>query len=78
MGIHSDEQVFLHRHLQVPCLDLRLDPLGKRVPNDGVGHVLGKFAETEKEAVQNAVEHVGNAAEVLVTEGLDAAMNRFN
>lgn len=43
-----------------------------------VGHVLGPFGETEREAAAGAVGRAVEAVEVLVAAGLTAAMNRFN
>ncbi|MCC2668217.1 MAG: peptidyl-tRNA hydrolase [Armatimonadetes bacterium] len=43
-----------------------------------VDHVLSPFAPEETEALQDAINRAAEAAEVVVTEGLDAAMRRFN
>jgi PTH1 family peptidyl-tRNA hydrolase len=43
-----------------------------------IGHVLDRFAEEEKEPVEQAIARGVQGVRVFVTEGIDAAMNRFN
>jgi len=50
-------------------------PHGSR---DAVSHVLGPFDKHEGERIQGAVERAADAVEVLVHEGLETAMNRYN
>ncbi|MBI4307544.1 MAG: aminoacyl-tRNA hydrolase [Chloroflexi bacterium] len=45
---------------------------------DAVSYVLGGFTAQEEDAIQKVVERVSEAVLVLVQEGLDKAMNRFN
>ncbi len=45
---------------------------------DQVSFVLSRFAEEEEEALESSVESAADAAEVFVSSGVDAAMNRFN
>ncbi len=45
---------------------------------DLADHVLGRFTTQEREAVDEAVKVAVEAVEILVTDGLDAAMNRCN
>lgn len=52
--------------------------IGHPAGADDVGHVLGRFRPEEEEAVREAVERAAEALEVILAEGLDAAMNRFN
>ncbi|RMH10403.1 MAG: aminoacyl-tRNA hydrolase [Planctomycetota bacterium] len=40
--------------------------------------VLSRFMKEELESVQQAVDSAADAVEMVVTQGLDAAMNRFN
>ena len=40
--------------------------------------VLGKFQEEDKKAVEEAVKRAADAAECLIQEGVDKAMNRYN
>jgi peptidyl-tRNA hydrolase, PTH1 family len=41
-------------------------------------HVLGKFERDELVPIQEAIERAAEAVEVILTDGIDAAMNRFN
>jgi PTH1 family peptidyl-tRNA hydrolase len=49
-----------------------------RQGRDPVEHVLGPFEEAEREEIKAAVERAADAVEVLLQEGLEAAMNRYN
>lgn len=40
--------------------------------------VLGKFQAEDKKAVEEAVKRAADAAECLIQEGVDKAMNRYN
>ena len=40
--------------------------------------VLGKFQGEDKKAVETAVKKAADAAECLIREGTDKAMNKFN
>ena len=44
----------------------------------GADHVLSRLAATERLLLDEAVERAADAAEVIVAEGVDAAMQRFN
>ena len=48
------------------------------VGDDITDHVLGKFAPSERDAAQQAIEQAAEAVECCVKEGLTTAMNRFN
>ncbi len=41
-------------------------------------HVLGKFAEDERDAVEAAVLRAADASVIFVTDGIERAMNAFN
>ncbi len=41
-------------------------------------HVLGRFSADERKIIDRAVERAADAVEVILQEGADAAMNRFN
>jgi PTH1 family peptidyl-tRNA hydrolase len=43
-----------------------------------IDHVLSDFTPEENETLQDALTRAAEAAEVVVTEGLDAAMRQFN
>lgn len=45
---------------------------------DLVNYVLGKFSAEERKIIDQAVGRAADAVEVIVKEGADAAMNRFN
>ena len=50
-------------------------------PPDGVSvsdHVLGRWNESEQAATAALLEHASKAAESIVTDGIQAAMNQFN
>ena len=44
----------------------------------GVDHVLKKIGKRDREILTEIVVHAADAVEVLLDQGLDAAMNRFN
>lgn len=46
--------------------------------DDIVDYVLGDFPPEEEDTIKTAVASVADAVECLITEGLEAAMNRFN
>ena len=46
--------------------------------SDRVAHVLGRFRKSDLEAVADLVERAAEAVEVIMKEGLEKAMNRFN
>jgi PTH1 family peptidyl-tRNA hydrolase len=45
---------------------------------DAVTHVLEPFEKREGDAIQAAVQRAADAVELLLQEGLEAAMNRYN
>lgn len=45
---------------------------------DLVNHVLGKFGKKEREIVDEAVRNAASAAEVMILENIDTAMNKYN
>ncbi len=50
-------------------------PQGRR---DATGHVLGKLGGTEQERFAETIDRAAEALEQIITEGMEAAMNRFN
>ena len=44
----------------------------------GVDHVLNTFSKRERQEIDVTLEQAADAVECIVTEGVDAAMNRFN
>ncbi|MBR3646682.1 MAG: aminoacyl-tRNA hydrolase, partial [Lachnospiraceae bacterium] len=45
---------------------------------DMVKHVLGKFSQGERKIVEDAIKDAASAAEVMVLEDINTAMNKFN
>ena len=44
----------------------------------GADHVLSRISKREREEMDVTIEEAADAVECIVTEGLDAAMNRYN
>jgi peptidyl-tRNA hydrolase, PTH1 family len=44
----------------------------------GADHVLSRFAKRERTDVDVTIQQAADAVEAIATEGVDAAMNRFN
>ena len=65
--LHSDE--FLRVRIGV----------GKPVSKEhGVDHVLKKFSKRERTEIDVTIEHAADAVELIVTDGIEPAMNRYN
>jgi len=65
--LHSDE--FLRVRIGV----------GKPVSKEhGVDHVLKKFSKRERTEIDVAIEQAADAVELIVTDGIEPAMNRYN
>ena len=45
---------------------------------DLVEHVLGRFNRADEKKVSDEMSRVCDAVECMVTEGMDAAMNKYN
>ena len=45
---------------------------------DLVRHVLGRFSREDEKAMDEVLDLAVEAVELIVTEGVDAAMNRYN
>lgn len=76
-GHNGLKSIVAHLHTQ-DFLRVRIGigkPPGRR---EGVDHVLRRFAKSERELVDVAVEQAADAVEVIRAEGVTAAMNRFN
>jgi PTH1 family peptidyl-tRNA hydrolase len=52
--------------------------IGAAEPGAATGHVLGRFAPAERPAVHDALSRAVEAIEFAQTQGLAAAMNRYN
>jgi PTH1 family peptidyl-tRNA hydrolase len=65
--LHSDE--FLRVRIGV----------GKPVSKEhGVDHVLKKFSKRERTEIDVTIEQAADAVELIVTDGIEPAMNRYN
>lgn len=42
------------------------------------GYVLSPFSKEEKPVIEDAIDRASRAAEAIITDGVEAAMNRFN
>ena len=45
---------------------------------DLADHVLGRFSKEDREAVEEALKRTRDAAVMIMTQGMDAAMNEYN
>jgi PTH1 family peptidyl-tRNA hydrolase len=52
--------------------------IGERGPIDAADFVLSRFRPSERPTIDDALIEATQAVDVWVTQGLDAAMNRFN
>ena len=53
--------------------------VGKPVSKEqGANHVLNKFAKRERADIDVTIESAADAVEMIATDGVDAAMNRYN
>lgn len=53
--------------------------VGKPVSKEhGVDHVLKKFSKRERTEIDVTIEHAADAVELIVTDGIEPAMNRYN
>lgn len=57
---------------------IRLGVGGKPSGYDLADYVLGHFGEDDRKLIAQSVEQAAEAAEVMITEGPDKAMNQFN
>jgi PTH1 family peptidyl-tRNA hydrolase len=76
-GHNGLKSIVAHLHTQ-EFLRVRIGigkPPGRQ---EGADHVLRRFAKSERELVDVAVEQAADAVEVILSDGVTAAMNRFN
>lgn len=52
--------------------------IGRSSGGDLVDHVLGGFKGSERELIDGAIDRAADAVESALTQGIEAAMNRFN
>jgi PTH1 family peptidyl-tRNA hydrolase len=76
-GHHGLRSIVAHLHSDA-FLRVRIG-VGKPVSKEqGANHVLNKFSKHERTDVDVTVQHAADAVECIVTDGMDAAMNRYN
>ena len=51
--------------------------IGRR-DGEAIGHVLGKFREDERSELENCLKNAVLATALIASEGISAAMTRFN
>jgi PTH1 family peptidyl-tRNA hydrolase len=76
-GHNGLKSIVSHLHTQ-DFLRVRIGigkPPGSR---EGADHVLRRFGKSERELVDVAVEEAADAVEMILSQGVTAAMNRFN
>lgn len=61
--------------MDVPRLRIGIGAPGQ---GEAVNHVLSRFREDELETVRESVEMAADAVEIWASEGIEAAMNRYN
>lgn len=61
---------------QYPRLRVGVDSPPPRVP--GRDYVLGRFTETQRVALEPAIDRAADAIRLWMADGINAAMNRFN
>jgi peptidyl-tRNA hydrolase, PTH1 family len=57
---------------------IRMGVGSERPPRDFVAYVLGRFRDTDLDAVAGMVDRAAEAVHTLLREGLEPAMNRYN
>ncbi|GIV15944.1 MAG: peptidyl-tRNA hydrolase [Armatimonadota bacterium] len=67
----------------IQCLGTQAFPrvrvgIGSPPPGQMVEYVLSRFAPQEQPIIEEALQRAADAAEAVITQGVQAAMNRFN
>jgi len=57
---------------------LRMGICGERAPVDTADYVLSRFDKDERDAAAEMIEDAADAVEMVLRQGLIAAMNRYN
>ncbi len=76
-GSHNGMKSVIHRLETENFPRIRIG-IGNAARDDAIDYVLGRFKKEEKEAAFAGIESAALAAEQIVKEGIDAAMNKFN
>jgi PTH1 family peptidyl-tRNA hydrolase len=76
-GHHGLKSIVAHLHTQ-DFVRIRIGigkPQGSR---QGADHVLRRFSKAERKEIDVTLEEAADAVELILAEGVDTAMNRFN
>jgi PTH1 family peptidyl-tRNA hydrolase len=57
---------------------LRMGICGERAPADTADYVLSRFDKDERDMAAEMIEDAADAVEMVLRQGLIAAMNRYN
>ena len=68
----------LIQHLRTESFSRVRVGVGRPAQGNAIDHVLGKWTREELEPIAQAVQQAGEAVETIMTDGVQAAMNRFN
>jgi PTH1 family peptidyl-tRNA hydrolase len=52
--------------------------IGKPVHEDLVSYVIGRFTQEDRAFIDQAIKKAAEAAESIIKDGMNAAMNRYN
>ena len=67
------------RHLGTQTFTRVKIGVGAKPPGwDLVDHVLGRFSSEERKVVDEAIRRAADAVEMILQDGVDAAMNQYN
>lgn len=74
-GHNGMKSIIAHLHTQdFPRLRVGIDSSGR----GAVNHVLSKFRKAERGVINDAVFDAADAVEMMLSEGIEPAMNRYN
>jgi PTH1 family peptidyl-tRNA hydrolase len=69
----------IKRHLHTDAFNRVRIGVGKPTSRErGADHVLSGFSKRDRAEIDVTIEHAADAVELIVAEGVDAAMNRYN
>ena len=77
-GGHNGMKDIIRRLSTEKFIRIRVGVGAKPKDWDLADYVLSRFDEVDRKAVDEALDLAADAVEMIVTEGIDAAMNRYN
>ena len=77
-GGHNGMKDIIRRLGTEQFVRIRVGVGAKPKDRDLADYVLGRFTDQERKLVDESLSEAADAVELLVTEGADAAMNRYN